>query len=67
MTLLLGLVFGVIGSAYIVYGKRQHEPWFLVIGFALIIYPYFISSALLTILVGVILILLPVAKHKEWF
>ena len=67
MTLLLGLVFGVIGSAYIVYGKRQYEPWFLVIGFALIIYPYFISSALLTILVGVILVLLPIAKHREWF
>jgi len=67
MTLLLGLVFGVIGSAYIVYGKRQHKPWFLVIGFALIIYPYFISSAPLTILVGVILVLLPIAKHKEWF
>ncbi len=67
MTLLLGLVFGVIGSAYIVYGKRQHEPWFLVMGFALVIYPYFISSALLTILVGALLGLLPIAKHREWF
>ena len=49
MTLLFGLVFGAIGSAYILYGGRQHEAWFFVIGFVLILYPYFIANAFLTL------------------
>ncbi len=67
MELLFGVLFGVIGSAYLVYGKRQYEPWFLVVGLALIVFPYFVSSALLTALVGLLLVLLRIAKHKQWF
>ena len=67
VTLVFGLVFGVIGSAFMLYGRRQHEPWYLVIGFALIIYPYFISSALLTLLIGALLVLLSIGKQREWF
>lgn len=66
MTLFFGLIFGVIGSAYIVYGKKAFEPWFLVAGFVLIIYPYFVSNALLTLLIGAVLVVFPVAKHKGW-
>ena len=67
MTLVLDLLFGAIGGAYLLYGKRQFEPWYIVIGAALIIYPYFISNPLLTLLVGALLILLPIAKQREWF
>ena len=67
VTLVFGLVFGVIGSAYMLYGRRQHEPWYLVIGFALIIYPYFISGVFLTLLIGALLLLLSIGKQREWF
>lgn len=67
VTLLFGLVFGAIGSAYIIYGKRQVEAWYMVFGFALVVYPYFVSNALLTVLIGVLLVLAPIAKQREWF
>ena len=67
VTLIFGLFFGVIGSAYILYGRRQYEPWYIVGGFALIIYPYFFADPLLTLLVGALLVILPIAKQREWF
>jgi hypothetical protein len=67
VTLFFGLLFGAIGTAYILYGKRQFETGYLIAGFALVLYPYFVSSALLTVLVGVVLILLPIAKQRGWF
>jgi hypothetical protein len=66
LTLLFGIIFGAIGSAYIVYGRRQMEAWFFVSGFALIIYPYFVTNAFLTLLIGAVLMFLPIAKHREW-
>jgi hypothetical protein len=42
------------------------ETWFFVSGFALIIYPYFVSNAFLTLIIGAVLMLLPIAKHREW-
>lgn len=66
MTLIFGLLFGIIGSSYMLYGRRQSEPWYLVVGLALIVYPYFIDNAILTLLVGAVLVLLPIAKQKEW-
>ena len=67
MELFLSILFGVIGSAYLLYGKRQGEAWFILAGFALIIFPYFVSGLLLTLLVGVLFLLFPIAKHNEWF
>ena len=61
------MLFGAIGGGYIAYGRRQMEPWFFVGGFALIVYPYFVGSAVLTLLIGAVLMLLPVAKHRGWF
>ena len=67
MELFLGILFGVVGSAYLLYGKRQGEAWFILTGFALIIFPYFVSGVLLTLFVGVLLFLFPIAKHNECF
>ena len=66
LELLFGIFFGVIGSAYILYGKRQYEPWYIVTGFLLIIYPYFVSNVFIVLLVGAALVLVPVAKQQEW-
>lgn len=57
----------MIGTAYLVYGKRQGETRFIFAGFILLIFPYVISNGLLTVLVGTLLMLLPIAKLNAWF
>ena len=57
--LFIGLVTGVIGMAYFVYGKKQSRPVPLVAGIALMVYPYFIDSLAISIAVGVALMALP--------
>ena len=67
MGVFAGLFYGLIGTAYLVYGKRQGESWFIFAGFILLIFPCFISNGLLTVLVGTLLMLLPIAKLNAWF
>ncbi|WP_346838077.1 hypothetical protein [Microbulbifer sp. SAOS-129_SWC] len=57
--LLWGLVFGSIGMAYFLYGKKQSNVVARLAGLALMIYPYFFQSPLALVLVGLILMLLP--------
>jgi len=57
--LLWGLLFGSIGLGYFVYGTRQRAVVPLACGLALIIFPYFVSSTLLLVTLGVILTALP--------
>ncbi len=59
MELFRSFFAGLVGSAYLLYGRRQSEPWFIVTGIALIAYPYIVSGLVLTGLVGVALALLP--------
>ena len=37
------LVFGVVGFAAFMYGKKQARLWTMLIGVALMVYPYFID------------------------
>jgi len=67
MNLFLGLLFGAVGSGYVLYGKRQHNALFLIVGFALIVYPYFIASPILVVLVGLCLAAVPVLHAQGWF
>ncbi len=64
MTLFLGLLFGAVGTVYLVYGRRNHEPLYLAVGVALIIYPYLFSNIVLIIIIGVVLSAIPIARHK---
>jgi hypothetical protein len=58
-SLVWGLLFGSIGIGFIVYGKRQRAVVPLVCGVALIIFPYFVSSAIPLVAIGVALVALP--------
>ena len=58
-TLYWGLLFGSIGLGFFVYGKKQHKFVPLLSGLALMVFPYFVSSTLLLITVGVALSVLP--------
>ena len=58
--LFIGLFAVLVGSAYILYGRRRYEPWFIACGFALAAYPYFVSNTIATLLIGAVLAILPI-------
>ncbi|HEY8713642.1 MAG TPA: hypothetical protein VIM68_12280 [Thermoanaerobaculia bacterium] len=59
MSLFLDLLFGSIGSGYLIYGKKNFNTAFLVCGFVLVIYPYFVSNVIGCALVGVVFVAAP--------
>lgn len=58
-TLLWGIVFGAIGVGYVIYGKRATMLAPMLCGVALMVYPWFVSGALLTVIVGLVLMAIP--------
>ena len=58
-TLYWGLLFGSIGLAFFVYGKKQQAFVPLLCGLALMVFPYFVSNTLLLVAVGGVLVILP--------
>jgi hypothetical protein len=57
--LFVGLIAGVFGMAYFVYGKKQMRVSAMVAGVLLCVYPYFIESVLWQVVVGVVLLAAP--------
>ncbi|MEO8565056.1 MAG: hypothetical protein ABI541_01630 [Betaproteobacteria bacterium] len=55
-TLLIGIVTGALGIAYIAYGRRQTKFAPLIAGVFLCAYPYFIDSLVWLCVVGVLLL-----------
>ncbi len=58
-SLLWGLLFGSIGFGYFWYGKNQKALVPALCGVVLMIFPYFISSTLLMVIVGAALMAIP--------
>jgi hypothetical protein len=58
-SLLWGLLFGSIGMGFLIYGRKQRAVVPLLCGLALMIFPYFLSNAILLITVGIVLIAIP--------
>jgi hypothetical protein len=57
--LLWGVVFGSVGLAYFIYGKKQQRFVPLLCGIALMAFPYFISNTVLLVVVGLVLSAVP--------
>lgn len=57
--LLWGLLFGSVGLGFFVYGKKQQAAVPLVCGLALMVFPYFVSSLVLLVLIGLALVAAP--------
>jgi len=57
--LMWGLLFGSIGLGYFMYGKKQSAVVPLICGLMLMIFPYFVSSTLWLVVIGIVLIALP--------
>ena len=53
------VVFGAVGLGYFVYGKKQKMIVPLVCGTCLMFYPYFVSSPVLLVTTGCILLGIP--------
>jgi hypothetical protein len=65
-SLIWSALFGLIGSAVFVYGRRQRRAAPTLVGVTLMVYPYFVSTTLGIIVVGGLLLAgLFVANHFE--
>jgi hypothetical protein len=58
-TVIIGIITGALGLAYIVYGRRQTKFVPLVAGVFLCAYPYFIDSVVWLCVVGAVLAAAP--------
>ena len=58
-TLMLSVLFSSIGAGYFLYGRKQRQIVPLLIGFALCVYPYFLSNAYAIVVVGMLLTAVP--------
>jgi len=57
--LLWSLLFSSVGLGFFIYGKRQKAVVPLFCGLGLMIYPYFVSSSILLVAIGIALMALP--------
>ena len=57
--LMLSMLFGSVGLGYLIYGKKAGQLIPLGAGLALMIFPYFISSVMLLIVIGLVLMIVP--------
>lgn len=58
-SLLWGLLFASIGTGMFIYGKKQGVFMPLLCGAALVIYPFFVTTSVWLVVVGVALTALP--------
>lgn len=58
-SILWTLLFSSVGLGFFIYGKKQRMAVPLIVGIALIIYPYFFSNVLLIVAVGALLTAIP--------
>ena len=58
-TLLWGLFFGSLGLGYFMYGKKQKRLMPFISGLLLMVFPYFISSPVIMVIIGITLIVMP--------
>jgi hypothetical protein len=52
-------LFGGIGIGYFMYGRKQKAIVPMFIGLSLFVFPYFMSSVTMLLIVGVILVAIP--------
>jgi hypothetical protein len=53
--LLASFLVGAVGFVLVAYGKKQARYPHMAVGLALMVYPYFVSSAALILVIGAVL------------
>ncbi len=59
VSIMFAVLFGAIGTGYLVYGRKQREGIPLLAGIILCAFPYFVHSVILVILIGAATMALP--------
>ena len=57
--LIWGMLFGLIGAGFVIYGRKQKAIVPLCVGVALCVFPYFIANVYVLVLVGAMLMAIP--------
>lgn len=61
---IIGLIVGIIGFSYFVYGKKSIDVSFMLSGIALMVYPYFVRNIVVSAILGIILLICPFVIKK---
>ncbi|HSZ59269.1 MAG TPA: hypothetical protein VK797_26745 [Tepidisphaeraceae bacterium] len=64
-SLMLSLLFGAVGTGFLMYGKKMAAAIPMLAGVGLIVVPYFISNLILLSLVGAALTAVPFVVRSE--
>ena len=66
-TLLAGLLVSSIGFVLLAYGKRMGRPPQVIAGIVLLVYPYFVSGAVVTLSIAAgVILLFSLALKLGW-
>jgi hypothetical protein len=57
--LIVGFIMGTIGFSYFIYGKKSVDLNFMLVGIALMVYPYFVQNIMVSTILGIILAACP--------
>ncbi len=58
-TMIAAVFLGIIGTGYVMYGRKAQHPVALVAGVLLCVFPYFVDGFVWTLVIGGILLALP--------
>lgn len=64
MGLFINILISLIGSAYFIYGKNITDFNFMIFGVLLMVYPYFISDLIGSLVIGTIFLIGPFITRK---
>jgi len=58
-SLMIGILAGIVGGAYVLYGRKASKILPAVCGVGLMVYPYFIDNVWALLVIGAVLCALP--------
>lgn len=58
-SLAIGILAGIVGGAYLLYGRKTSKVAPMVSGVALMVYPYFVDNTWLLLVIGALLCAAP--------
>lgn len=58
-SLMLSVFFGALGAGYALYGRKQRALAPLISGVALMVFPYFVTGGLMTLVIGAAIAAVP--------
>lgn len=58
-SLLIGILAGIVGGAYVLYARKASRIVPAICGFALMVYPYFVDNVWALLVIGAVLCIVP--------